>query len=248
VVEFETTPGSDIYPREGEYCLRLRREVPFQPSPGVPYDVVGAIVFLTGPKQPTLWRMQPDEFCGLGMLMECAVPCFRELDVMQTLARIDAGDLSIALLAFSPLLGGADAAEAAIACRDRIKRETNDRLRKDLAAVALVLANLNVNLAAWKSAFQEMQMDVNTSPLLVEFVQKGRTEGEAKGRAEGAVALREALQHTLVQCAGGSLPEDVCKRIEKEEDLRTLSKWCGDAFRCDTWDKARQLLGLSAAS
>jgi hypothetical protein len=107
-----------------------------------------------------------------------------------------------------------------------------------------VLAHLNVNLAAWKSAFQEMQMAVNTSPLLVEFSQKGRAEGEAKG----AVALREALQHTLEQCAGGSLPEDVRKGIEKEEDLRTLSKWCGNAFRCDTWDKARQLLGLSAAN
>jgi hypothetical protein len=35
VVEFETAPASDMYPREGEYCLRLRREArPFTHGPG----------------------------------------------------------------------------------------------------------------------------------------------------------------------------------------------------------------------
>ena len=45
VLEFETEPGSDMAPREGEYRLRLRRKAPFQRDPRVPYDVVGAVVY-----------------------------------------------------------------------------------------------------------------------------------------------------------------------------------------------------------
>ena len=48
VLEFETEQSADMAPREGEYRLRLRREAPFQSKPHVPYDVVGAIVYLTG--------------------------------------------------------------------------------------------------------------------------------------------------------------------------------------------------------
>src|SRR5207249_2331205 len=125
-----------------------------------------------------------------------------------------------ALLAFSPLMGGADKAEAAVACRDLIKQETNERRRKDMAAVTLVLANLNADPDAWQSAFQELQMDVNTSPMLVEYIRKGRSEG--------AVALRRALRRTLEQCASGPMPEDVGKRIEAQQDLTTLSDWCAD--------------------
>lgn len=118
VVEFETDPGSEMYPREGEYCLRLRREVPFQSKPGVPSDVFGAIVFLTGPKQSAVWQMRPDDFCGLGMVVDCAVPCFRDMGVMAEVGLIERGDLSPALLPFTPLMGGSERPEAAAACRE----------------------------------------------------------------------------------------------------------------------------------
>jgi hypothetical protein len=50
------------------------------------------------------------------------------------------------------------------------------------------------------------------------------------------------------QCAGGSMPQDVSKRIEAQDDLAVLSDWCAEAIRCNTWEKARQLLGLPAGS
>lgn len=247
VVEFETAPGSDMYPREGEYCLRLRREVPFQARPGVPYDVVGAIVFLTGPSQPTLWRMQPDDFCGLGTLMQCAVPCFRDLDVMQVLARIDRGEWSPALLAFSPLMGGADKEEAAAACRDLIKRQSDEARRKNLAAVTLVLANLNAKPDVWQSAFQELQMDANTSPMLLDFIQKGRSEGRSQGRSEAAAAMRSAMIAALEQNLKTMVPEDVRKQIEAQTDLNTLAAWCVGTSRCGNWDQVRSMVGVPAA-
>jgi hypothetical protein len=82
-------------------------------------------------------------------------------------------------------------------------------------------------------------MDIDTSPLLLEYIRKG----EIKGEARGAAAMRRALQKTLEQSAGGSVPEDVRQRVEAQEDLTTLSDWCAGAFRCTTWDKARELIG-----
>jgi hypothetical protein len=240
VVEFETAPGSDMYPREGEYCWRLRREAPFQSRPGVPYDVVGAIVFLTGPRQPSLWRMKPDDFCDLGMVMECAVPCFRDMDVMQVVARIAGKELSPALLPFSPLMGGADRTEAAVACRDLLKQETDQRKRKDMAAVALVLANLNAKPEVWRSAFMELQMDANTSPMLVEFI--------GKGRSEAAAAVRSAMIAGLEQTMKTTVPDDVRKRIEAQVDVNTLASWCATSGRCASWDQVRVMVGLPAVS
>jgi len=114
--------------------------------------------------------------------------------------------------------------------------EKDDRLRRNIGAVAKVFLELNDKPQVWESVMEGW--NVIKSPFLESI--------RADGRADGAAALRQALYSTLEQIMRANTPEDIRRQVEKETDLTTLSKWCGDAFRCTTWDAVRALIGLTA--
>jgi len=229
VLEFESEPGSDMAPREGEYRLRLRREAPFQRDPRVPYDVVGAIVYLTGPRQSATWAMTPDDFAGLGMTITARVPCFREESASLLYDSITAGTISRGLLAWVPLMGGSGTPEAVARWVELALAEPNDRVRRDVGVFANAFANLNPRPDLWRAALEGWQM--KTSPFLDEIVQ------ETKGRTG-----RQMLAATICARLGTSIPEDIRKRIGAEQDFDRMLRWNLAIPGLSSFDELRTLL------
>ena len=56
VTEFQTEPEPEILDRALEYTVRLRRGLRFGPPPRTKYQVVAALVSLTGPASPPPWE------------------------------------------------------------------------------------------------------------------------------------------------------------------------------------------------
>ena len=229
VVEFETEPGSDMAPREGEYRLRLRRESPFQTEPRVPYDVVGAIVYLTGPAQPATWTMTPDDFAGLTMTITARVPCFRNESAMALFDAIAAGTTSKGLLAWVPLMGGSDTPEAVARWVELAIAEPNDRIRRDVGVFANAFAPLNPRPDLWRAALEGWQ--VKTSPYLDEIAREVRVQ-----------TRKEMLIEVIGGHLGQEIPHDILSRIEHEQDLPRLKRWSTVIANVSSFDELRTLL------
>lgn len=229
VVEFETEPGSDMAPREGEYRLRLRRESPFQRDPRVPYDVVGAIVYLTGPPQPATWTMSPDDFAGLGMTITARVPCFREVSALTLFDAMAAGTTSRGLLAWVPLMADSDTPEAVARWFELALAEPDDRIRRDVGVFAKAFAPLNPRPDLWGAALEGWQ--VKNSPYLEEVARE--TEGR-RGR--------QMLTATIVSRLGKAIPEDIRKRIGSEADFDRMLQWNLAIPDLSSFDELRTLL------
>ena len=199
-------------PREGEYRLRLRRESPFQTEPRVPYDVVGAIVYLTGPAQAATWTMTPDDFAGLTMTITARVPCFRDESAMALFDAITAGTTSRGLLAWVPLMSSSDTPDAIKRWVELALAEPNDRIRRDVGVFANAFAPLNPRPDLWQAALEGWQM--KTSPFLDEIAR------EAQGRGG-----RQMVTAMICARLGTSIPEDIRKRITSEKDFDRMLRW-----------------------
>ena len=225
VLEFETEPGSDMQPREGEYRLRLRREAPFQREPHVPYDVVGAIVYLTGPAQPATWAMSPDDFAGLGMTITARVPCFREQSATALFDAMAAGTTSRGLLAWVPLMADSDTPKAVARWVEVALAEPNDRIRRDVGAMANAFAPLNPRLDLWRAALEGWQ--VKTSPYLEDVAREAQSK---------------LLTAVIGARIGPAIPDDIRHRIESERDFARVVRWTTDLYRISSFDELRTFL------
>ena len=233
IVEFESEPASDMAPREGEYRLRLRRESPFQTEPRVPYDVVGAIIYLTGPPQPATWTMSPDDFAGLGMTITARVPCFCEESAKALFDAMVAGTTSRGLLAWVPLMAGSDTPEAVARWVELALAEPNDRIRRDVGVFANVFANLNPRSDLWRTALEGWQM--KTSPFLDEIVRE--TTQEVEGRSG-----RQMLFAVIGSRLGKSIPDEIRRRISAEKDFARMIRWTESMGNISSFQKLRDLL------
>ncbi len=233
VVEFETEPGSDMAPREGEYRLRLRRESPFQTEPRVPYDVVGAIVYLTGPAQPATWTMTPDDFAGLTMTITARVPCFRDESAMALFDAITAGTTSRGLLAWVPLMSRSDTPTAIKRWVELALAEPNDRIRRDVGVFANAFAPLNPRPDLWQAALEGWQM--KTSPFLDEIAREATQANDGRRGRQMVMAMISAR-------LGASIPEDIRKRITTEQDFDRMLQWSLAIPNLSSFDDLRTLM------
>lgn len=105
VAEVQSRPDPEMPVRLPEYLLRVRRGVPYQESsPRVPYAVGGVVLNLTGPAQDPVFRMKPAGWPGEGLVFEPRVITLAEESAVDTLARIESGDVSLAVCAWAPLM------------------------------------------------------------------------------------------------------------------------------------------------
>jgi hypothetical protein len=155
VVESQTRPRGDMHEREGEYLLRLRREVVFHRDPLVQYDVVGALLNLTGPATPETWAVEPQGFDGFGVRLRLKVVAFRDVDARQILAEVREGKTSFALLAWLPLMAGADAEEVVREWAAVAGAVADERIRADLGGLAKLFASLAARRQVWDLVLKE---------------------------------------------------------------------------------------------
>jgi hypothetical protein len=233
VIEFQTEPRGDMPERLGEYLLRLRREVPAQREPRVPYQSVAILVNLTGPVQPGEWAMAPADYGGLGLWTRGRVLTLREVDAAALLADVASGRAARAVLPWMPLMAGADAPERLAEWRRLAGQEPDSRRRSDLGALAVVSAELAGRAAFWRTELEGWNM--KESQTVLEWI----AEGKELGRSEGAAVLRDKILRFLQRIFSGQLPADLVAAINAQSDLDTLSDWCDRALAATSLDEVR---------
>jgi hypothetical protein len=228
VLEAEARPGSDKLERLAEYVLRLRRELPYQRDPLVRYQVVGVLLNLTGPAQGDTWVMEPADFGNLGLRFRAGVLTLREVDAAKLLAAIEAKEVASCLLAWVPLMAGAESGELVEEWKRLASAEPDLRRRSEYGALARVFADLAGRLDVWRTGLEGWN------------VERSRVADEWRGEAR----RRDLLRVLEVRFPGG-LPADLVASVSAQSDLDMLTRWFDQALTATTLEEVRTALGLS---
>jgi hypothetical protein len=235
VVEFMTRPSADIYPRLAEYALRVHREVPFHKRPRVAYRVVTALVHLTGPAPNPDWSLEANDFGDLGLWIKCRALTFADVEAGALFAEIESGATSRALLAWGPLLKGADDPAVVAEWKRLALREPDQRRRRDYGGLAKVFSRLAKREEVWSPYLEGM--NVEESSVLREWADSGAVK-----------ALREKVMLVLRDRFPGAVPSDLESALNRQRDAAVMSQWFDQAFRAKTLDEVRSAFGLSGAA
>lgn len=139
-VEIQLRPEGDMSARMAEYCLDIRRELPLQNDPTVPFNAVGIVLNLTGPQQSETWEMKPPSFDNVGLQIRVKQVSLREENAIATLQRIDGESLSQCVLPWVPLMKQADQPNVIEEWKRLALLEANERKRAEYGALALTFA------------------------------------------------------------------------------------------------------------
>jgi hypothetical protein len=234
-LEFQTRPDGELFGRLLEYLGRLWRELR---PPGMPqgrFDVVAAVVNLTGAGLTTR-----DMVLGASGLRTCLIVVERNLrdeDAAETLARIASGVVARCVLPFIPLMQGG--AEVAIIERwkEVAQAETEVRRRADYAGLALVFAELTDCRPAWKQGLEGWNVEQSLQVLEWQADAAKRAKSEAKS---------EDLLRVLRKRFPPAIPADIEGAILAASDVDQLNRWLDDAATASTLAQFRRLAGLQA--
>jgi hypothetical protein len=239
VVEFMTAPRAEVYPRLAEYALRVHREVPFHKRPHVAYRVVTALIHLTGPAPNAAWNMAPDEFGDLGLWTRSRVFTFADVDARALFAEIARGDTSPALLAWVPLMKGADDVAVVTEWKRLVLAERDERKRRDYGGLAKVFAELTRRERVWLPGLEGL--NVEESKLLKGRYDQGRKEGELR-------MLRGNLVRVLEVRFSGTVPTDCKAALDAQTEPDVLNRWFDHALQARTLDEVREAFGLTGGA
>jgi hypothetical protein len=202
----------DILDRCLEYLILVRRRLRFGTLPRGAYQVVVALVSLTGKAQPDRLDMSLPGLDAPSLRFRVAARNLRDEDAAATLERIAAGEVSRCLLGWISLMRGGGEAGIIRRWKQVAGTEPDGVLRANYAATVTTFAELTGREALWRSALEEWNM--RESPFMNEVRAEGRAEGE-----------RHALLLVLGQKFGARVPQDLAAAIEAESDADVLSQW-----------------------
>jgi hypothetical protein len=250
VIEFQSRPQGDMLERLAEYVLRLRRELPYQRQPLVPYEVIGVLLNLTGPPQTPVWAMRPPDFGEVGLQFQARVLTLREEDALGTLGAIARGQVAGCLLPWVPLMRGADQAAVVAEWRRVAAAENDPGRRGDYGGLARVFAELAGRVDVWTAGLEGWNMEV--SKVITEWQQQalargraeGRVEGLAEGRAEVLPVLRAKLLRAIQVRLNVPPPPDLIAAVEAQSDPATLDRWFDAALSANTLAEVRSAFNL----
>jgi hypothetical protein len=232
VVEFMSRPRREVLERLTEYALGIRRERPLQREPLVKFDVIAVLVNLTGEMASGEWGMKPPDTGGLGLSDSVELRNLATLSVHDLFAAVKAGTVSPSVLAWGPLLAGADDPEAAREWGRLAGAVTDQRLCADLGGLARVFVDLADRQRSWRPVLEGWAVERSAFVDEIERQERLRTV-----RTYVELGLR-----TQLRCR--ELPAELMEVIEREMDKTTLDRWFVGTFTIDTLDQARALLGL----
>jgi hypothetical protein len=125
-----------------------------------------------------------------------------DYDAVATLAGIRAGSIPEGVLVWVPLMHGAADPAIIEEWRALLSRCPDEVRRSDYVALALVLSELPGRRAVWEAGLAGCNME--RSGFMLEWAEKARAEGEARGRVEGKA---EGEAGMLVRLARARLGE-----------------------------------------
>lgn len=259
VLEFQSRPLGPMLERLAEYALRLRRELPHQLDPRVPYTVVGVLVNLTGPAQAEVWTMTPPDFGDLGLQFRVRVRTLREEDAHQLLADIEEGRVARCLLPWVPLMRGGDQTTVIEVWKRLASAEADVRKRGDYGGLARVFAELSGRREVWTKGLEGWNVEV--SQVVLEWqeqalarglaqgrdqgIAEGMVKGLAKGRAEMLHLLRERVLRLLRKKYQTEPTADLVAVVQGQTDPNLLGQWLDLAFDASSLEEVRTGFGLS---
>lgn len=207
VVEVEEEPERGILWRLGHYEFLLGAEVNPSCTPEGP-QVCSLLLNLTGTQPVRRWQ-------GPNTRLEPFILDIGSEDAAQTLARIDAGEVSQAVLPLVPLMvGGADA--ELIARWPAVAEKEPDVSRRVMYRdSALVMAELTKNQIGWLRKLEGWQMRES------QYIKRWESVGEERG----VVATRREVLMKVLGRLEDPVPESVRLAIEGTNDPATLARW-----------------------
>ncbi len=107
---------------------------------------------------------------------------------------------------------GADTAKWVARWRAEVERETDERARGIVVALALTFSELTQRQVLWRRGLEGM--NVEHSQFVLEWEQRGELRG-----------LRKALVDLLQARFGVDLPTDLRQMVDNQEDLPKLTAW-----------------------
>jgi hypothetical protein len=230
IIEFMSEPRSDFPERLADYCLVVRRAVLYAAgTPTVRYRVVGIVLNLTGATQPDFWEMAPSDFGGLGLQFRFGVRTLREQNAEKTLAAIERSEFALCVLAWIPLMDGADRPEVVAQWRRLAGLIGRPERRAEFAGLALIFAELAGCRPVWEKGLEDF--NVLQSQIMQEVRAKGRAEGEAR-------ASRSALVRYLRK-RYPDVPADLIALVEAQTDPELLARWFDAALDAVSLDAVR---------
>jgi hypothetical protein len=211
VIELFTQSDAEALDRTGEYLWRFRRELRHGPHEKDKYPFVAALLFLTGRcAEREVQADLPDEEDVVNTLKPRILE-LAEQDAVAFLDAIDHNRLAPALLAWTPLMKGGQTTETTERWAS-LSQRLGETERRNAASVALGFSELTDSRPVWKPVVEALLM--NESILFREI----RTEARLATR-------REDLARVLRTKLSGDELAKAIARVEKQEDLSTLSRW-----------------------
>ena len=236
VIESQSEAKADILQRGGEYALRLNREVFYQASnPQVPYIWGLVVLNLTGAEQASGWAMKPEDFGDFELSVKAKVVTLREIESAEILTQIEANELSWAILAWVPLMSGADRSETVDRWRGIVESKAPESRRGELAWLVRFFAELAKRSDVWQSGWEGW--NVLKSQVGEELREEGRKEGRVIGEANGQ---RKSIFALLRRRFGADLPLEVITMLNMEQREPVLMRWFDAALDVSSLAEFRQ--------
>ncbi|MBL8795192.1 MAG: hypothetical protein JNM56_14905 [Planctomycetia bacterium] len=222
-LEFSLEPDATMFGRMLEYLGRLWLERRPPTDQSGRYQVVAAVVNLTG-------HGQASRDMQLGGGRTCLQVIERDLagkDATTVLAEIAAGRIARCVLAWVPLMrGGADSAILE-RWKELAGTEADASRRSDYGGLALVFAEAAGRAQSWKEALKEWNMV--ESQVVLGWINQGKASGKA-----------EALLRLLQKRFPPGAPADLAADIKACQDPEALSRWFDAALDATALDDFRK--------
>jgi hypothetical protein len=221
---------------------RLRRELRCGPQRRDKYQVVAAVVNLTGAPQNDTLEMALPGLASPVVRIQVVTRTMREEDAALTLDRIAAGEVSRCLLSWISLMRGGAEPGIIEKWKEVANQEPNKQHRATYGALVTLFAELTDCATAWKSGLEGWNM--RESAIVAEWKAEGRAEGMAEGMAKGvaegiAKAKRSDLLELLSEKFGSAIPPDLAATIGQQSDVDVLSRWFRAAIHAGTLEAFR---------
>ena len=215
LLEFQTEPDPEMFGRLltqlGKFWLEHRPDA----LPGSRYQLVAAVVNLTGtekslPASSTFTFPIED----LGLALAAKEKHLATENASATLEAIATGGTAKSILAFVPLMTGGGEAGIIQRWLEVAGAEPDHRRRDELGTLALVLAELKPWFGEWQMALKEWNMREST--VIQGWIDQGTEQGKLQ-------TLRQTLR-VLLKKRFGKVPAKLLRRIEAATDPDKLEK------------------------
>jgi hypothetical protein len=234
LLEFQTEPDPEMFGRLLEQLGKAWREHRPDTLPGSRYQLVAAVVNLTGTMESIPASREftfPIDNVGLRLAVKERHLATESADA--TLDAIARGEAAKSILAFIPLMTGGGEPGIIQRWLEIAGAEPEHRRRSELGTLALTMAELKPWYGVWQKALKEWNMREST------FINGWIDIGKKAGRDEGKVEnLRENIR-TVLTTRFEAVSDELLRRIDEATDLGQLDRVFKEALTAKSPEELR---------